>query len=148
MTRIIPRWLRREAAYKDQLPLPKGIRAAIVIDGDNIEVYDDGPEPVITEHAAGHFLDSVADMLDDEQEGLGEYLYDIDRIVAEETGEQYLRVLATAHGHGRIKGMHEDGLTPRAAACRLLAYVAKYTDDPDAAAEWTRRADEAKAAGR
>jgi hypothetical protein len=96
MTTIMHKLARRAAAAESgpgaqhtDTAVPDGVRAVVVAivddEGEDVEVYAEA-EPVITEQAAGHFLDSVADLLDDEKAGLGEYLYDIARIVAEETG--------------------------------------------------------------
>ena len=156
MTTIMHKLARRAAAAESgpgaqhtDTALPNGVLAIVttIVDSDEVEVYVEA-EPVITDLDASMFIDDRADAVEDEQEGLGEYLYDIDRIVAEETGEAWLRLLVGAYAGGRLAQLHEDGATPRVAAYRLLATVAKYTNYPDKAAKWTRLADEARAAGR
>jgi hypothetical protein len=88
--------------------------------------------PVITGHDAELFVDHRADEAEAKLQGLGELVYAIDGIVAEEIGEPWLRVLVAAYVHtipAESLAKAASGAGTRLVAFALLAAVAHVTGD-------------------
>lgn len=118
---------------------PKGVRAVPIIDGDDLEVFaDDEAQPVIDTEQADQFIARCCARLDAERPGGSALMAAVDAIVAEETGEPHLRILAAAYA----QTLHADpDVSPT--AVRVTAYtvlgLALKAPDPVASRAWLAR---------
>lgn len=117
----------------------KGVRAVPVIDGDDLEIFaDDEAEPVITTEQADQFLARCCARLDAERPDGGVLMAAVDAVVAEETGEPHLRILAAAYAHRLDADTDLSPTAVRVTAYTLLGLALK-APDPVASAEWLKR---------